>query len=119
MHYFISQHIPLQERRPNKPPKMADTDPDGKPRSCLKQKMYDTNITDSKSKIDFNYFSLARAPRRQKQRDNHIKSILNQYNTKLSPEKPGDVEMANEEKEMESTNGSPTKTPSPGESSGF
>jgi hypothetical protein len=32
--------------------------------SCIKQKLYDLNISESKQKIDMNFFSLAKAPRR-------------------------------------------------------
>ena len=65
-----------------------------------------------KAKVEMNYFSLAKAPRRQKLRDTHVKSILSTYNTKPEhrkeaengvPEQPEDVG-------KESTNGgSPEK----------
>ena len=51
-------------------------------KSCLKQKQYDLNIKASQQKIELNFFSITNAPKRQKMRESHVKSILNTYNTK-------------------------------------
>lgn len=56
--------------------------------------------------MDLNFFSLAKAQKRQKQRDNHIRTILSTYNT-MGEKKAG---LEDQDIDKDSTNGtSPEK----------
>ena len=119
VHYFFSLHLATKVRVPTD---KSDTEAAAEPKSCLKRRQYDVNIQAAKNKIEMNFFSLAKAPRRQKQRENHVRSILNTYNKQQeqdekdsqkkdphtgdegkestqqgSPDKKEDQEMANED----------------------
>lgn len=98
IHFFLSKHLPIK----NKYKKPIQSTPIPL-KSCLKNKQYNKNIQCSKNKIDMNYFSLAKAPKRQKQRDNHVRTILSTYNNQKDKCYKEDEPM--EDRGRESTHG--------------
>lgn len=61
IHYFLALHLPVTLKAEAEKKEVTS-----EPKSCLKQKTYDLNIQNAKNKCELNFFSLAKAPRRQK-----------------------------------------------------